>query len=56
MPRTVADLLREARAQIREVTPQQVNDLPADEAVLIDVREESEWEQGYLPGAVHISR
>jgi molybdopterin/thiamine biosynthesis adenylyltransferase/rhodanese-related sulfurtransferase len=24
--------------------------------VLVDVREESEWEQGYLPGAVHISK
>jgi sulfur-carrier protein adenylyltransferase/sulfurtransferase len=56
MPRTVADLLREARTQIREVTPQQVNDLPAGDAVLVDVREESEWEQGYLPGAVHISK
>jgi molybdopterin/thiamine biosynthesis adenylyltransferase/rhodanese-related sulfurtransferase len=56
MPRTVADLLREARAQIREVTPAQVNDLPAGDAVLVDVREESEWEQGYLPGAVHISK
>jgi molybdopterin/thiamine biosynthesis adenylyltransferase/rhodanese-related sulfurtransferase len=56
MPRTVADLLREARAQIREVTPQQVNDLPPGDAVLVDVREESEWEQGYLPGAVHISK
>jgi molybdopterin/thiamine biosynthesis adenylyltransferase/rhodanese-related sulfurtransferase len=56
MPRTVADLLREARAQIREVTPQQVDALSPGDAVLVDVREESEWEQGYLPGAVHISK
>jgi molybdopterin/thiamine biosynthesis adenylyltransferase/rhodanese-related sulfurtransferase len=33
-----------------------VNDLPPGDAVLVDVREESEWEQGYLPGAVHISK
>jgi molybdopterin/thiamine biosynthesis adenylyltransferase/rhodanese-related sulfurtransferase len=56
MPRTFSDLLSEARAQIREVTPQQVDALPAGDAVLVDVREESEWEQGYLPGAVHISK
>jgi sulfur-carrier protein adenylyltransferase/sulfurtransferase len=56
MPRTFNDLLREARAQIREVTPQQVEGLSPGDAVLVDVREESEWEQGYLPGAVHISK
>ena len=56
MPRTFNDLLREARAQIREVTPQQVDALAPGDAVLVDVREESEWEQGYLPGAVHISK
>ena len=55
MPRTYADLLREARAQIREVTPQEVDALPAGTAV-VDVREDSEWDQGHLPGAVHISK
>ena len=29
MPKSYADLLREARAQIREVTPQEVDALPA---------------------------
>ena len=56
MPRTYADLLREARSQIREVTPQDVDALPAGDATVIDVREASEWEQGHLPGAVHISK
>ena len=56
MPKSYADLLREARASIREVTPQEVNALPADGAAVIDVREASEWEQGHLPGAVHISK
>ena len=55
MPRTYADLLKEARAQIREVTPQEVDALPAGTAV-VDVREDSEWDQGHLPGAVHISK
>jgi molybdopterin/thiamine biosynthesis adenylyltransferase/rhodanese-related sulfurtransferase len=56
MPRTYADLLKEARAQIREVTPQDVDALAAGSATVIDVREASEWEQGHLPGAVHISK
>jgi len=56
MPRTYADLLREARETIREVTPQDVNALSPGAATVIDVREASEWEQGHLPGAVHISK
>src|SRR5829696_2613561 len=56
MPRTYADLLREARAQIKELTPAEVDALPGGGAAVIDVREDSEWEQGHLPGAVHISK
>ncbi len=56
MPKSYADLLREARAQIKEVTPQEVDALPAGEATLVDVREASEWEQGHLPGARHVSK
>ena len=56
MPRTYADLLREARSQIREVTPGDVDAIPAGDATVIDVREDSEWDQGHLPGAVHISK
>src|SRR5829696_3454849 len=56
MPRTYADLLREARAQIKELTPAEVDALPGGGAAVIDVREDSEWDQGHLPGAVHISK
>jgi molybdopterin/thiamine biosynthesis adenylyltransferase/rhodanese-related sulfurtransferase len=56
MPKSYADLLREARAQIREVTPQEVDALPADGATIVDVRESSEWEQGHIPGAHHVSK
>jgi sulfur-carrier protein adenylyltransferase/sulfurtransferase len=56
MPKSYGDLLREARATIREVTPQEVEALPAGSVTLVDVREASEWEQGHLPGAVHISK
>ena len=56
MPKSYADLLREARAQIREVTPQEVEALPAGAATIVDVREASEWEQGHMPGAPHVSK
>src|SRR6187431_83157 len=56
MPKSYADLLREARAQINEVTAQEVDALPAGAATIVDVREASEWEQGHLPGATHVSK
>ncbi|MDO8484041.1 MAG: molybdopterin-synthase adenylyltransferase MoeB [Candidatus Limnocylindrales bacterium] len=56
MPKSYADLVREARAQIKEVTPQEVDALPAGSTTIVDVREASEWEQGHLPGARHVSK
>ena len=56
MPKSYADLLREARSRIREVTPQEVGGLSPGAATIVDVREASEWEQGHLPGANHISK
>ena len=58
MPKSYSDLLREARAQVPEVTPEELarareGDTPP---VVVDVREASEWEQGYIPGARHISK
>src|SRR5262245_22129606 len=56
MSKSYADLLREARAQIKEVTPHDVDALPAGAATVVDVREASEWEQGHVPGARHVSK
>ena len=57
MPKSYADLLREARSQIPEVTPPEADVLrEGGDVTLLDVREASEWEQGHLPGAVHISK
>ena len=39
------------RDQIREVTPAEVEALQPGGAAIVDVREDSEWEQGHLPGA-----
>jgi molybdopterin/thiamine biosynthesis adenylyltransferase/rhodanese-related sulfurtransferase len=57
MPKSYQDLLREARKEIPEVTPPEVDALrEAKKATLVDVREASEWDQGHVPGAVHISK
>ena len=56
MPKSYADLLREARAEIKEVTPQEVAALDPGAATLVDVREASEWEQGHVPSANHVSK
>jgi molybdopterin/thiamine biosynthesis adenylyltransferase/rhodanese-related sulfurtransferase len=56
MPKSYVELLREAKASIQEVNPQEADRLRADGVIFVDVREGTEWEQGYIPGALHISR
>jgi rhodanese-related sulfurtransferase len=51
------DLLSQTKARIREVdTEQAEQDIARPGAVVLDVREPDEYEQGALPGAVHIPR
>ncbi len=57
MAKSYADLLREARSDIPEISPGETELLrERDGATILDVREASEWEQGHIPGAVHLSR
>ena len=51
-------LVEEAKSRIRETNVSDVKKrLDAGEKLnLIDVREESEWAKGHLPGAVHLSK
>lgn len=57
MTKSYADLFREARAAVREVTPKQAEALRNDPATLfIDVREADEWERGHIPGAVLVPK
>jgi rhodanese-related sulfurtransferase len=51
-------IVEDAKSRVRELT---VDDVKArldrgDRFVLIDVREESEWNKGHLPGAVHLGK
>jgi molybdopterin/thiamine biosynthesis adenylyltransferase/rhodanese-related sulfurtransferase len=55
-----AELIRKAKEQITEVDPREVHDLMSnghrEETVLVDVREDTEFEAAHIPGAVHVPR
>ena len=54
MPQTRRDLLAAARRIVPELTPQEARD--AQGRTMIDVRERDEWDEGYIPGAIHLSK
>ena len=58
MEQSYRDHLAAVKRQIREQTPAEAAARrDADRApVLVDVRERDEYEQGYIPGALHIPR
>jgi molybdopterin/thiamine biosynthesis adenylyltransferase/rhodanese-related sulfurtransferase len=59
MAKSFQDIMAEARKEVPEVTPQQVNDLLTNNGkshVLLDVRESDEWRQGHLEGALPLPR
>jgi molybdopterin/thiamine biosynthesis adenylyltransferase/rhodanese-related sulfurtransferase len=54
---TFREMLANAKSSIREVEPAAAADeIAAEPTVVLDVREPDEYEQGALPGAVHIPR
>src|SRR6516164_4787385 len=52
------ELLQQVKAEIDEVDAVETRDLleGAEPPLLIDVREDDEWAEGHLPGAVHVPR
>jgi rhodanese-related sulfurtransferase len=51
-------LVNDAKSRIRETNVAEVkNRLDAGEKlVIVDVREESEWARGHIPGAIHLGK
>ena len=51
-------LVQAAKARIREIEIDEYRALEAkgDGLVLIDVREDHDWERGHIPGAMHLGR
>lgn len=55
--KTATDLVKEAKASIQNLTPQQVKEELANGAILIDIRESEEiLKDGKIPGATHAPR
>ncbi len=50
------ELLDRARQGVREADPESTRQLQGGGATLIDVREQDEFDQGAIPGAIHIPR
>ena len=51
------DLIREIKAKIAEVDPKDVHQNGAGNGtVIVDVREQHEFEESHIPGAVHVPR
>ncbi|HEU0002334.1 MAG TPA: molybdopterin-synthase adenylyltransferase MoeB [Ktedonobacteraceae bacterium] len=59
------EIMRQARKQVEEWTPNRVHEALAEQheagsdqqdIVLVDVREKNEWNEGHIPGAVHVPR
>jgi molybdopterin/thiamine biosynthesis adenylyltransferase/rhodanese-related sulfurtransferase len=63
--RSGQQLIKEARSRIHEIDPSEVKEVldsargngrAQDAPVILDVREQQEFEAGHLPGAVHVPR
>jgi molybdopterin/thiamine biosynthesis adenylyltransferase/rhodanese-related sulfurtransferase len=50
------EVIKQIRAQVDEVDPSDVRRQIGNGAVLVDVREASEFEAGHIPGAAHVPR
>jgi sulfur-carrier protein adenylyltransferase/sulfurtransferase len=56
VPVSGSEFIRRVKEQIEEIDPADVQALNGDGAVIVDVRESEEWDQGHLPGARHVPR
>src|SRR5205809_1464314 len=51
------DLLQQIKGEIAEVDASRARDLISEgDTAVVDVRERDEWDEGHLPGAVHVPR
>ena len=51
-------LVKDARTRIREIGPGQLAALQSADpsAIVVDVREDNEWDKSRIPGALHVGR
>jgi molybdopterin/thiamine biosynthesis adenylyltransferase/rhodanese-related sulfurtransferase len=54
---TYRELLQQTRSEISEVDATEARTrIESGEPVVVDVREQDEWDEGHIPGAVHVPR
>ena len=54
---TYRELLQQVRSDISEIDATEARDrIESGEPVVVDVREQDEWDEGHIPGAVHVPR
>jgi sulfur-carrier protein adenylyltransferase/sulfurtransferase len=54
---TYRELLNEVKAEIEEIdAPAAAALVGSEDAVFVDVRERDEWDEGHIPGAIHVPR
>ncbi|HET8606352.1 MAG TPA: molybdopterin-synthase adenylyltransferase MoeB [Gaiellaceae bacterium] len=53
---TYRDLLQQTKTEISEIDPPAASALVGNGTLFLDVRERDEWEEGHIPGAVHVPR
>lgn len=58
MSMTLAEMVATARSEAREISPAQAAEANnrSELALIVDVREPSEYEQSHVPGAINIPR
>jgi rhodanese-related sulfurtransferase len=56
MSKSAMDLVQAAKAVINEITVEQAQEMLANECLFLDVREQSEFDEGHILHAKHISR
>jgi rhodanese-related sulfurtransferase len=57
MPSGFEKLVAEAKENITEISPEDAAEKSNNrEAVIVDVRDRDEWDEGHIPGAIHMSR
>ena len=50
-------LVAEAKKHVTEISPQDAAaKLSSGDAIVVDVRDKEEWDEGHIPGATHMSR
>jgi rhodanese-related sulfurtransferase len=49
-------IVNESKSRVREINVQQYVEMSSETHILIDTREDNEWQAGHAQGAIHLSK